>query len=219
MGTIPMTWQDCLEPGSKVPTDALNRPRLKCPTLMASERSHSDRSRSTWVHSQDGTLRPLTISERERLVGMQVGDTAALNVSETSRQRMCGNAFPMGWIAHMLHRWLNNTWTLRVLAGRSPAGTVCGSIASITSQQSTQSLRTGLTGRLPPILDRIRVAAETDPEYKKLLRAPPEGTTVRDGLLFDESANAQPALVVPADNALRQELLHMVQDHRHFGSA
>ena len=29
MGAIPMTWQDCLEPGSKVPLDALNRPRLK----------------------------------------------------------------------------------------------------------------------------------------------------------------------------------------------
>eukprot|EP00963_Diacronema_lutheri_P000228 scaffold16_cov501-Pavlova_lutheri.AAC.4 len=192
MGAIPMTWQDCLEPGSKVPSDALNRPRLKCPTLMASERSHSDRSRSTCVHDQDGTLRPLTISERERIVGMQVGDTAALNVSETSRQRMCGNAFPMGWIAHMLHRWLNNTRTLRLLAGRSPAGTVCGSIASITDQQSAQSLRTGLTGHLPPILDRIRVAAKADPDYQKLLDAPPEGTTVRDGLLFDQSTNAQP---------------------------
>ena len=219
MGSIPLTWQDCLDEGSTVPTDALNRPRLKCPTLMASERSHSDRSRSTWVHSQDGTLRPLTISERERLVGVQVGDTAAFNVSETSRQRMCGNAFPMGWIAHMIHRWLNNTRTLRLLAGRSPAGTVCGSIASITSHHSAQSMRTGLTGQLPPILDRIRVAAEADPDYQQLLRAPPEGTTIRDGLLFDRSTNAQPVLVVPADNALRQELLHMVHDHRHFGSA
>jgi len=219
LDSIPLTWQECLDSGSKVPLDAFNRPRLKCPTLMASARSHSDRSRSTWVHNQEGTLRPLNISERERLVGMQIGDTAALHVSEPSRQRMCGNAFPVGWIAHMLHRWLNHTRTLRPLASRSPARTVCGSIASITEQHPDRATHTGQATELPPILDRIRVAAEADQEYQRLLRSPPDKTTVRDGLLFEVSDNAQPALVVPLDNSLRQELLHMVHDQRHFGAA
>eukprot|EP00963_Diacronema_lutheri_P000657 scaffold42_cov432-Pavlova_lutheri.AAC.1 len=186
---------------------------------MATARSHSDRSRSTWVHSQDGTLRPLTISERERLVGMQAGDTAALSVTETSRECMCGNAFPVGWVTHMLYRWLNNTRTLRLLAGRSPARIVCGPIASITSPASAQSLPSDQADGLPPLPDRIRNAAEKDSHYKKLLGEPAEGMTVRDGVLFTRSTNAQPVLVVPADNALRQELLHLVHDPRHFGPA
>eukprot|EP00963_Diacronema_lutheri_P010110 scaffold961_cov436-Pavlova_lutheri.AAC.1 len=128
-----LTWQECLDPGAHAPKDAFDRPRLKCPTLMASARSHSDRSRSTWVHGNDGELRPLTTSERERLVGVQAGDTAAVDVSEAGRQRMCGNAFPIGWIAHMLLRWIHHTRTLRPLAGRSPDRTVCGSIASLNT--------------------------------------------------------------------------------------
>eukprot|EP00963_Diacronema_lutheri_P012636 scaffold1842_cov414-Pavlova_lutheri.AAC.1 len=64
---LPLTWQDCLEPGATPPLDNQGLPRLKCPTLMASPGSHSDRSRSTWVMGQNQTLRELTIQERERL--------------------------------------------------------------------------------------------------------------------------------------------------------
>eukprot|EP00963_Diacronema_lutheri_P000518 scaffold27_cov394-Pavlova_lutheri.AAC.1 len=216
---LPMTWQDCLDAGSRVPLDAFDQPRLKCPTLMASARSHSDRSRSTWVHDLEGALRPLTITERERLVGMQAADTAALHVSEFSRQRMCGNAFPVGWIAHMMHRWMNHTRTLRPLASRGPAGIVCGSIASLTDQHPDRASLTRQTNEPPPVLDRIRVAAEADPQYQRLLRSPPEKSTIRDGLLFEVSTNAQPVLDVPSDNSSRQEMLHMIHDQRHFGSA
>ena len=53
---------------------------------MASADSHSDRSRSTWVQTGQDELRPLSISERERLVGVKEGDTAAHNVSEASER-------------------------------------------------------------------------------------------------------------------------------------
>eukprot|EP00963_Diacronema_lutheri_P005014 scaffold369_cov425-Pavlova_lutheri.AAC.3 len=79
-GPVPLTWQECLEAGATVQSDALNRPRLKCPTLMASSRSHSDRAKTTWVHDEGGELRPLSVNERERLLGMQPGDTAAANL-------------------------------------------------------------------------------------------------------------------------------------------
>ena len=219
MGPIPLTWQECLDAGATVQRDALNRPRLKCPTLMASSRSHSDRAKTTWVHDEGGELRPLSVNERERLVGMQPGDTAAANVSDASRQRMCGNAFPVGWIAHMLLRWQIHTRTLRPLACRSPAGTMCGSIASITTPRSLRSMLCATQGEPPTLLERIRIAAVNDASSQELVRSPTEDHIVKNNLLFTTSDNAQPVLVVPADNSLRQELLHMVHDQRHFGSA
>ena len=215
---VPLTWQECLDPGASVPLDTFGQPRSKCPTLMASADSHSDRSRSTCVQTEQGELRPLSINERERLVGVKEGDTAAHNVSEASRRHMCGNAFPVGWIAHMLHNWINHTRTLRSLAGRSPARTVCGSIASITSPQVMPSTVSATSADPPPILDRIRVASNHDSNYQRLLQSPPEGTHPDNGFLFEDH-NAQRVLLIPNDNSLRQELLHMVHDQRHFGAA
>eukprot|EP00963_Diacronema_lutheri_P005015 scaffold369_cov425-Pavlova_lutheri.AAC.4 len=71
----------------------------------------------------------------------------------------------------------------------------------------------------PTLLERIRIAADNDASYQELLHSPTEDHIVKDSLLFTTSDNAQPVLVVPADNSLRQELLHMVHDQRHFGSA
>ena len=152
---------------------------------MASADSHSDRSRSTWVQTEQGELRPLSINECERLVGVKEGDTAAHNVSEASRRRMCGNAFQVGWIAHMLHKWINHTWTLPSLAARTLARTVCGSIASFTSQQVMPSTVSATFADPPRILDRIRVASNHDPEYERLLQSPPEGTHLDNGLFFE----------------------------------
>eukprot|EP00963_Diacronema_lutheri_P006762 scaffold597_cov554-Pavlova_lutheri.AAC.1 len=201
LAPLPVTWQDCLDDGARVPLDAIHQPRTKCPTLMASARSHSDRLRSTWVRGTDGKPRPLSTGERERLVGMQTGDTAAKNVSDTSRRRMCGNAFPVGWIAHMLSQWLNHTRTLRPLASRSPAGTVCGSIASITIPQPTQSSLHSTSVDSPSILERIRHAAQADSTYQDILRQPPAGYKVQDSLLFAPTENKQWSLVIPADNS------------------
>ena len=218
LAPLPLTWQDCLDDGARVPLDAIHQPRIKCPTLMASARSHSDRLRSTWVCGTDGISRPLSISERERLVGMQTDDTAAKDVSEASRRRMCGNAFPVGWIAHMLSQWLNHTRTLRPLASRSPARTVCGSIASITTLQPMQSSLHPSSAGSPSILERIRLAAQSDSKYQDTLQQPPADYKVHDSLLFAPTENKQWSLVVPADNFLRQELLHMIHDPRHFGA-
>eukprot|EP00963_Diacronema_lutheri_P009151 scaffold821_cov515-Pavlova_lutheri.AAC.1 len=59
-----------------------------------------------------------------------------------------------------------------------------------------------------------------------MTNSPPHHLQVRDGLLFDKpTANSftsydGPAVVwVPADDALRQDLLHLVHDQAHFGTA
>lgn len=96
--TVLLTWQKCLDKDTRSPVDANGIPLQKCPTLMASSNSHSDRSGSTHVFGHDNKPRESNIHERERLVGMCRGDTAAQNVSHASRRRMCGNAFPVGWI-------------------------------------------------------------------------------------------------------------------------
>lgn len=50
-----------------------------------------------------------------------------------------------------------------------------------------------------------------------MLSAPPQDCSVQDNLLFTSGPHSQPVLVVPADNGIRQELLHLVHDPRHFG--
>ena len=218
---LPNTWQDCLTPGSTVPTDELGQPITKCPTLMAARKSHSDRSRSTWVRDSNGTTRPLQIQEKERLVGMEINDTAAAQVSEASRHRMCGNAFPVAWIANLLTAFLqNHTGTLRPLASRSRTPTVC----VLCSPSRIAAMLTDPAAT--PIIERLRTAAESDPQYQALVHHPPNHLQVRDGLLFDKPVSNcfgsydGPAVVwVPADNALRQDLLHLVHDQAHFGTA
>eukprot|EP00963_Diacronema_lutheri_P002897 scaffold228_cov437-Pavlova_lutheri.AAC.3 len=123
---IPLLWQDCLDTGATIPKDGMGHPLLKCPSLMASADSQRDRNQAAWVIAEDYSRRPMTAAERERAVGMQAGDTAAAAVSEIDRHRMCGNAFPVGWIANTLWPWIqNHTRTFRPLACRSPARTVC----------------------------------------------------------------------------------------------
>eukprot|EP00963_Diacronema_lutheri_P000606 scaffold34_cov337-Pavlova_lutheri.AAC.1 len=218
---LPVLWQDCLTPGSTVPTDELGQPITKCPALMASHKSHSDRSRSTWVQYPDGTLRPLQIQEKERLVGMEANDTAAAQVSEASRHRMCGNAFPVAWIANLLTAFLqNHTRTLQPLASRSHTPTVC----VLRSPSKVAAMLTD--SQVTPIIQRLQRAAISDSQYKAMVNSPPHHLQVRDGLLFDKpTANSftsydGPAVVwVPADDALRQDLLHLVHDQAHFGTA
>ena len=103
------TWQECLDAGSSPPVDDYGLAISKCPTLMASKNSHSDRSKSTWVYNSDHELRPLTICEKERLTGMKPNDTQAYGVCEGARHHMCGNAFPVGWVAPMLSAVLRNS--------------------------------------------------------------------------------------------------------------
>ena len=218
---LPNTWQDCLTLGSTVPTDEPGQPITKCPTLMAARKSHSDRSRSTWVQDSNGTTRPLQIQEKERLVGMEINDTAAAQVSDASRHRMCGNAFPVAWIANLLTAFLqNHTGTLRPLASRSRTPTVC----VLCSPSRIAAMLTDPAAT--PIIERLRTAAESDPQYQALVHHPPNHLQVRDGLLFDKPVSNcfgsydGPAVVwVPADNALRQDLLHLVHDQAHFGTA
>ena len=157
-------------------------------------------------------------TERERVVGMQVGDTAAAGVTETDRHRLCGNAFPVGWIANMLWPWSqNHTWALRPLACRSPTGTVCGLLTSNTEIQanSTNTAKGGIRAS-PTILQRLRTDALTDAKYQDLVHAPGSNYLSKDGLLFLSGGEHQ-AVVIPGDNALRQDLLHLVHDRAHFG--
>ena len=217
---LPLTWQECLTDGATVPTGAMNQPLLKCPTLMASSNSHSDRHRTTWVQNSDGIERALTITEKERLVGMEVGDTAAEGVSTSIRHRLCGNAFPVAWIANLLDLYFKTpTGTLRPLASRS-----------LTQAVSVQGKQSRILSALadpgsPSFVQRLRSAALSDPQYEAWLQSPPPQLRATNGLLFEVSLPNQidvfngPAVVlVPADDALRQDLLHLVHDQAHFGA-
>ena len=216
---LPLTWQDCLQDGALPPTDALQKLMQKCPTIMASSHSHSDRARTTWVYDLNGTHRALSISEKEQLVGLNIGDTAAAGVSETARHRFCGNAFPVAWIAHLLDSFLiRHTGTLRPLASRSLAQTVC-------VHQPSRSMLSALTNpNSTSYLQRLKSAATADPEYHTLLQNTPSHLKASNGLLFqscmpnEQKTYHGPAVVlVLADNALRQDLLHLVHDQSHFG--
>eukprot|EP00963_Diacronema_lutheri_P008484 scaffold753_cov390-Pavlova_lutheri.AAC.16 len=74
----------------------------KCPTLMASKKSHSDRAKSTWVYNSNHELRPLTIHEKECLTGMRPNDTQSYGSCKGARHHTCGNAFLVGGAAPML---------------------------------------------------------------------------------------------------------------------
>ena len=217
---LPLTWQECLEDGAMPPADSLGQPILKCPTLMASSNSHSDRTRSTWVYDKQGAGRPLAISEKERLTGMKVGDTAVKHITPAARHRLCGNAFPVAWIAHMLDLLIQkHAGTLRPLASRSLDETAC-------VQGRSDSKLSALTDPAShSYIQRLRSAALKDPEYTAMMKTPPAHLQLTDGLLFHKPEPNQlvtyegPAVVlVPADNALRQDLLHLVHDQSHFGA-
>eukprot|EP00963_Diacronema_lutheri_P005120 scaffold376_cov454-Pavlova_lutheri.AAC.12 len=74
--------------GAAPPTIVFGEPVEKCLTLMASNNSHSDRSKPSWVHQPDGRVRPLRISEKERLVGLEIEDTIVEGLTETTRHRL-----------------------------------------------------------------------------------------------------------------------------------
>ena len=221
---VPLTWQECLDSGATPPLDAGGVPLQKCPTLMASANSHSDRSKSTWVIGRDNKPRELSIHERERLAGMLPDDTAGQNVTHAARRRMCGNAFPVGWIGVLLSCWYSS-W-VRKLQGTRSDNTTCNLLASI----QRQAHRTNVDGSAThitdiPLLSRIQSAAQQDKHYKDLLQNPPPGYQSRNGLLFQDNSSsnfgqyAGPAVVrLPQDNALRQDMLHLVHDRAHFGA-
>ena len=220
---LPMTWQDCLEPGSQPPLNDQGLPHLKCPTLMASADSHSDRSRSTWVIGPNRALRELTIQERERLVGMQPDDTAGYKITPAARRKMCGNAFPVGWLSVLIADWYHS-WIRKLLGTRSDI-TMSGLVSAASRHPPPSDNGSALHLSDVPLLSRIRTAIQNDQQYLNYLDHPPDGYSSRDGLLFRDNASAEfgryagPAVLrVPQDNALRQDLLHLVHDRIHFGA-
>ena len=50
---VSLTWHECLDAGATPPLDNHGIPHTKCPTIMASSNSHSDRAKSTWVIAKD----------------------------------------------------------------------------------------------------------------------------------------------------------------------
>ena len=178
---LPMIWAECLEDGASPPTDSLKQHIQKRPTLMASSNSHNDRSKATWVYDRQGTAQPLTISIKERLMGMEKEDTAALKATGVARHRMCGNAFPVAWIAHLLDLLImKHEGTLRPLASRSLAEAVC-----VPSKPAV--VLSALTDPQPAsYIERLRSAAKRDSEYTKTLEAPPTHLQASNGLLFQK---------------------------------
>eukprot|EP00963_Diacronema_lutheri_P006249 scaffold538_cov413-Pavlova_lutheri.AAC.4 len=187
---------------------------------MASSNSHSDRIRSTWINDKNGAARPLNISETERLTGMKVGEIVAKGVTPAARHRLCGNYFPVAWIGHTLDLLIQkHAGTLRPLASRSLDETAC-------VQARSNSKLAGLTDpQSQSYIQRLRAAAQKDPEHVAMMETPPAHLLLTDGLLFHKSEpnklgtyNGPAVVLVPTKSALRQDLLHLVHDQSHFGA-
>ena len=86
-------------------------------------------------------------------------DTAAQNVSHASRRRMCGNAFPVGWIGVSISCWYS-LW-FRELLGTRRDKTMSNLLAGVRRQPYTKTNHrsTGQT-TTKPLLSRIRSAVE-----------------------------------------------------------
>ena len=220
---VSLTWHECLDAGATPPLDDRGKPHTKCPTIMASSNSHSDRTKPTWVIGKDQIPRELTIQERERLVGVEPEDTAGYKIPLTVRRRMCGNAFPVGWLTTIMADWYHS-WVRKLLGTRSNA-TTSGLIAAVRNQPSPNENGSASHSSNVPLLTRVRTAVQQDNQYLEYLQNPPEQYLCRDGLLFRGNATQDlgrytgPAVLrIPQDNALRQDLLHLVHDRTHFGA-
>eukprot|EP00963_Diacronema_lutheri_P005969 scaffold499_cov335-Pavlova_lutheri.AAC.2 len=89
----PLTWQAYLQSGWTAPSE-------KAPTLMAN-----------WdnTHIQEGgtTTRQVAPEERELLVGLLPGDTAAAGLDKSTRNRMLNNAFPVSRTNSIIRIWID----------------------------------------------------------------------------------------------------------------
>eukprot|EP00963_Diacronema_lutheri_P008015 scaffold686_cov437-Pavlova_lutheri.AAC.2 len=109
---------------------------------------------------QNQTLHELTIQERERLVGMQPNDTAGYKITPVARRRMCGNAFPVGWLSVLVADWYHS-WIRKLLGTRSDI-TMSGLVTAAPrhSPPSDNGSAVHLSG--VPLLSRIRTATQND---------------------------------------------------------
>lgn len=116
-------------------------------------------------------------------------------------------------------------WFCELLGTRSD-NTTSNCLAGIR-RTPNQAVNYGTAGHKTPkpLLSRIRSAAQLDGQYQDLLKNPPKGYECRNGLLFRDNAdssfgqyNGPAVLRIPQDNALRQEMLHLVHDRAHFGA-
>eukprot|EP00963_Diacronema_lutheri_P000859 scaffold53_cov381-Pavlova_lutheri.AAC.1 len=72
------------------------------------DNTHNVRNGQSLVHQTGGTTtRQMAPEERELLVGLQPGDTAAPGLDKSTRNRMLGNAFPVSWINSIIRIWID----------------------------------------------------------------------------------------------------------------
>jgi len=88
---------DVLDPGWKLMSG-----KSKMPTMMASSNTYSARRQSSLVTNTEGDIRNMNITERERAVGLQEGDTAAPGVTILDRVMATGNAIPVQYLGCVL---------------------------------------------------------------------------------------------------------------------
>ena len=98
-------------------------------------------------------------------------------------------------------------------------------MATVRNQPSPNENGSASHSSNVPLLTRVRTAVQQDNQYLEYLQNPPEQYLCRDGLLFRGNATQDlgrytgPAVLrIPQDNALRQDLLHLVHDRTHFGA-
>lgn len=212
-----LEWRDCLEPDAIPPLDISRQVKKKSPTLMASSahsKSHSDRNGSNRVvlKGNKEITREMTSIEKERLVGLEDNDTAAPGVNERMRHQLCGNAFPVLWVAAIIRLWLCRFATLST----SPTGT--RPLQQLPASHSLCAVGSGRPSE--PLRQQILKAATHDRQYRQELANPPVDCQVWDGLLYKAPESGHRVLIVPNDQALRQQLVYMCHDnHGHQGQA
>ena len=117
-----------------------------------------------------------------------------------------------------------HSWVRKLLGTRSNT-TTSGLMAAVRNQPSPNENGSATHSSNVPLLTRVRTVVQQDKQYLEYLQNPPEQYLCKEGLLFRDNATqdlgryAGPAVLrIPQDNALRQDLLHLVHDRTHFGA-
>eukprot|EP00963_Diacronema_lutheri_P010956 scaffold1268_cov387-Pavlova_lutheri.AAC.4 len=211
-----LTWQACLRSGWTVPSE-------KVPTLMANwDNTHNVRNDQSLVQEEGGTTtRLMAPKERELLVGLQPGDTAAPGLDKSTRNRTLGNAFPVSRINSIIRIWIDT------IDNDAQQAAACYSLPSPGAQDSPfyqaenttlQPLQSELTavdiGKISRLDALLAKAASMDADYLKLQET--DTLQKQDGMMY-KVTQGQKRLYVPNNRTVKNLILMTTHDLPYAG--